>query len=128
MVISECQEEGVYVLPISKNEFFLFITSANFSIIWSLKKGEEKWEPIKVDTIYKMSFIDFSDTSKYTGNDNYLFSEDWELFSELPKYQALSNTQIIAMYESGFNEWQNKKLHTEAQKTSSGRKRKCWFR
>lgn len=127
MVISECQEKGVYVLPISKDEFFLFITSANFSIIWNLKKGEEKWEPTKVDTIYKMSFVDLSDTSSYTGNDNYLFSEDWEFFSELPK-QTLCNTQIIAMYESGFNEWQNKKLHTEAQKTSSGKKQKGWFR
>lgn len=127
MVMSELKRKGAYILPISKDEFFLYITDTDFSIIWNLKKVKEDWKSTKVDVAYKIDFLDLSNTSDYIGDDSYLLSNDWELFSELPKHQVLRNAQVVNIYESRFKEWQNRKLHTEAQKMNNGKKQKGWF-
>ena len=75
MYITELKPFSVSIFSKSEKEFFIFI-NMDYDIVWNFKKYKNAgWRQSIVRT--SCNFVNIDTVKKYTGNDNYMYSDQW---------------------------------------------------
>jgi hypothetical protein len=74
MFMTQLPQFSLSICSKSEKEFFLLI-NVDYTLLWNFKKVSDKWRQSIVST--SCNFINIDTVKKYTGNDSYLYSDQW---------------------------------------------------